>query len=248
MRNYPAAFLSKEWTSADGLTLHYRDYSGGEPGRPPILCIPGLTRNCRDFEAVANAFAGEWRVICVDLRGRGKSDYAKDSATYQPRQYGADILALLDELGLESVVSIGTSLGGIITMAAYELVTGQRIWELSLAGISTPAVVGEWVFTLTDDSRLLAISRSTGGVRWMTQMAHWKNPRKKTGPIFWTGPVLASNRLWIASSEGEVQSVDVMTGQAAPFTELNDSVSLAPVVANNTLYILDDGGRITAWR
>jgi len=116
MRNYPAAFLSKEWTSADGLSLHYRDYSGGEPGRPPILCIPGLTRNCRDFEAVANAFAGEWRVICVDLRGRGKSDYAKDSATYQPRQYGADILALLDELGLESVVSIGTSLGGIITM------------------------------------------------------------------------------------------------------------------------------------
>ena len=133
-------------------------------------------------------------------------------------------------------------------MAAYELVTGQRIWELSLAGISTPAVAGEWVFTLTDDSRLLAISRSTGGVRWVTQMSHWKNPRRKTGPIFWMGPVLANNRLWIASSEGEVQSVDVMTGQAAPFTELNDPVSLPPVVANNTLYILDDGGRITAWR
>jgi pimeloyl-ACP methyl ester carboxylesterase len=116
MRNYPAGFFSKEWTSADGLKLHYRDYSGGEPGRPPILCIPGLTRNCRDFEPGANAFAGEWRVICVDLRGRGKSDYAKDSATYQPLQYAADILALLDELGLESVVSIGTSLGGIITM------------------------------------------------------------------------------------------------------------------------------------
>jgi outer membrane protein assembly factor BamB len=133
-------------------------------------------------------------------------------------------------------------------MAAYELVTGQRIWELSLAGISTPAVVGEWVFTLTDDSRLLAISRSTGGIRWVTQMAHWKSPRKKTGPIFWTGPVLASNRLWIASSEGEVQSVDVTTGQAAPFTELDDPVSLAPIVANGTLYILDDGGRINAWR
>ena len=116
MRNYPAAFLSKEWTSADGLNLYFRDYSGGEPGRPPILCIPGLTRNSRDFEPVANAFAGEWRVICVDLRGRGKSDYAKDSGTYQPLQYAADILALLDDLGLERVVSIGTSLGGIITM------------------------------------------------------------------------------------------------------------------------------------
>jgi outer membrane protein assembly factor BamB len=133
-------------------------------------------------------------------------------------------------------------------MAAYELVTGQRLWELSLAGISTPAVAGEWVFTLTDDSRLLAIARSTGKVRWVTQMARWKNPRKETGPIFWTGPVLASNRLWIASSEGEVQSVDVMTGVATPFTELDDPVSLPPVIANGTLYILDDGGRINAWR
>jgi len=133
-------------------------------------------------------------------------------------------------------------------MAAYELVTGQRIWELSLAGISTPAVVGEWAFTLTDDSRLLAIARSTGKVRWMTQLAHWKNPRKKSGPIFWTGPVLASNRLWVASSEGEVQSVDVTTGEPAPFTKLDDSVSLPPIVANGTLFILDDGGRINAWR
>lgn len=133
-------------------------------------------------------------------------------------------------------------------MAAYELVTGQRIWELTLAGISTPAIAGEWIFTLTDDSRLLAIARATGRARWVTQLDRWRNPKNETGPIFWTGPVLASNRLWIASSEGEVQSVDVMTGEATPFTELNDSVSLPPIVANNTLYILDDGGRITAWR
>jgi len=133
-------------------------------------------------------------------------------------------------------------------MAAYELVTGQRIWELPLAGISTPAISGEWIFTLTDDSRLLAIARSTGKVRWVTQLARWRNPKNERGPIFWTGPVLASNRLWVASSEGEVQSLDVMTGTAAPFTELNDPVTLPPVVANNTLYILDDGGRISAWR
>ena len=52
-------------------------------------------------------------------------------------------------------------------MAAYELVTGQRIWELNLAGISTPAIAGEWIFTLTDDARLLAIARATGKVRWL---------------------------------------------------------------------------------
>lgn len=133
-------------------------------------------------------------------------------------------------------------------MAAYELVTGQRLWELSLAGISTPAVAGEWIFTLTDDARLLAIARTTGRVRWITQLEHWKNPKKETGPIFWTGPVLANNRLWVASSEGIVLSADVMTGATAEFADLNNPVSLPPIVANRTLYILDDSGRITAWR
>ena len=133
-------------------------------------------------------------------------------------------------------------------MAAYELLTGQRIWELTLAGISTPTIAGEWVFTLTDDARILAIQRNTGRIRWMTQLEQWRDPEDREGPIFWTGPVLASNRLWIASSRGVVRSVDVMTGEAADFTELDDGVSLPPVVANNTLYILDDSGEITAWR
>jgi outer membrane protein assembly factor BamB len=133
-------------------------------------------------------------------------------------------------------------------MAAYELVTGQRLWELSLAGISTPVVAGEWVFTLTDDARLLAIARTTGRVRWVTQLERWRNENKETGPIFWTGPVLANNRLWIASSEGVVLSADVTDGTTAEFADLNNPVSLPPVVANRTLYILDDSGRITAWR
>ena len=133
-------------------------------------------------------------------------------------------------------------------MAAYELLTGQRIWDLTLAGISTPTVVGEWVFTLTDDARILAIQRNSGRIRWMTQLDQWRDAEDKEGPIFWTGPVLANNRLWIASSQGAVKSVDVMTGTVADFTELGQSVSLPPVVANNTLYILDDSGRITAWR
>jgi pimeloyl-ACP methyl ester carboxylesterase len=126
MRNYPAAFFGREYISNDGLTLRYRDYSGGEPGRPPILCIPGLTRNCRDFEPIADAFAGEWRVICVDLRGRGQSDYARDSSSYQPVQYAADILALLDELGIGDVIVIGTSLGGIVSML-LAMMAPQRI-------------------------------------------------------------------------------------------------------------------------
>ena len=133
-------------------------------------------------------------------------------------------------------------------MAAYELVTGQRIWELSLAGISTPALAGEWIFTLTDDARLLAIARATGRVKWVTQLTRWRNPKTKTNPVFWTGPVLANNRLWIANTRGEVDSVDVNTGQATVFTTLDSPVSQPPVVANGTIFFLQDNGRLSAWR
>jgi outer membrane protein assembly factor BamB len=135
-------------------------------------------------------------------------------------------------------------------MAAYELVTGQRLWELNLAGISTPAVAGDWVFTLTDDSQLLAIQRGTGKVRWKTQLREFRKvtKKKKKGQIYWVGPVLAGNRLWLANSEGELAYANPADGSIATFTKLGDPVSLAPVVANQTLYVLDDGGRISAFR
>lgn len=104
------------WTAGDGLRLHYRDYEGGGDGRPPIICIPGLTRNARDFEGVADRLNGKWRLICVELRGRGRSEYAKDAMTYVPPTYWQDVEALIAELGLERFVLFGTSLGGLITM------------------------------------------------------------------------------------------------------------------------------------
>lgn len=133
-------------------------------------------------------------------------------------------------------------------MAAYELVTGQRIWELNLAGISTPAIAGEWIFTLTDDARLLAIARSTGRVRWITQLQRFKDEKDKKGPIFWTGPVLAGGQLWVASSRGEVWKVSAGEGSAALFADIGQPVSLAPVVADGYLYLLDDSGTIHAWK
>jgi pimeloyl-ACP methyl ester carboxylesterase len=103
------------WDSADGLRLHYRDYGGGA-GRPPILCLHGLTRNARDFEGVAARLAGAWRVIAPDFRGRGESAYAKDPMSYVPLTYREDIERLLVTLGIDRFVALGTSLGGIVTM------------------------------------------------------------------------------------------------------------------------------------
>ena len=102
-------------SSSDLLRLHYRDYPG-KASRPPIVCIPGLTRNARDFEGVAERLAGEWRVICVELRGRGESGHARDPMTYVPAVYAEDMEILINQLGLERFVLFGTSLGGIVAM------------------------------------------------------------------------------------------------------------------------------------
>jgi len=104
------------WHSADGLRLHYRDHPGGADGRPAILCIPGLTRNARDFEGVAARLAGPWRVLSLDLRGRGGSDKAPDPATYNPLVYLQDVQALIAQLALARVVLLGTSLGGLVSI------------------------------------------------------------------------------------------------------------------------------------
>lgn len=110
-----AKWVDRYWTSSDGLKLHYRDYAG-PADRPPILCLPGLTRNARDFEPVADRLAGAWRVIAVEFRGRGQSQHDPNPANYVPTTYASDILKLLDQLGIADAVFFGTSLGGIVTM------------------------------------------------------------------------------------------------------------------------------------
>jgi len=110
-----AAYENCYWSSEDGLRLHYRDYAG-RADRPPILCLPGLTRNARDYAALAERLAGEWRVIAVDFRGRGESAYAKDPMSYVPLSYVQDMAALIAELAIDRYIAFGTSLGGIVAM------------------------------------------------------------------------------------------------------------------------------------
>ncbi|MDG5748746.1 alpha/beta hydrolase [Qipengyuania sp. XHP0207] len=110
------SFSDRSWQSADGLTLHFRDY-GKASARPPIICLHGLTRNARDFENLATHLVAQgWRVIVPDMRGRGDSEYASDSATYALPVYVGDVLALLQQEAIERFVSIGTSMGGLMTM------------------------------------------------------------------------------------------------------------------------------------
>jgi pimeloyl-ACP methyl ester carboxylesterase len=112
-------FEERRWTSADGLSLFARDYPAAtNGGRLPVVCLHGLTRNASDFEDLAPLVAsGGRRVLALDIRGRGRSEWDSKPQRYTPQTYVGDVLGLLDALALESAVFIGTSMGGIITMA-----------------------------------------------------------------------------------------------------------------------------------
>ena len=104
------------YQSDDGLRLYARDYFGPSPDAPVVLCLPGLTRNSKDFAELAEVLRTTHRVICPDQRGRGRSQRDADASRYRPDRYCQDMLTLLNVLGVATVTIIGTSLGGMMAM------------------------------------------------------------------------------------------------------------------------------------
>lgn len=120
-----ARFQDRYFIVRDGLTLHYRDYPGATD-KPPLLCLHGLTRNARDWADFAERYSPKFRVLALDFRGRGGSDYDPVPARYNPLTYARDVIELLDQLALPQAVFVGTSLGGLVTMT-MAATASQRI-------------------------------------------------------------------------------------------------------------------------
>lgn len=135
-------------------------------------------------------------------------------------------------------------------LIAANLATGQRLWEQNFAGISTPWLAGEWLFVVTDESKLYCLQRSTGKIRWISQLRAFKveKKKKKKDPLTWYGPVLAGNRLVLVNSLGDMVFAAPSDGAVGQTIPGKDGFGLGPVVANNTLYVLDGRGRISAYR
>ncbi len=117
MPNYNDVF----YKVADGLTLYARDYAGPAPDAPVVLCMHGLTRNSRDFARIAPTLARTHRVIVVEQRGRGRSEYDDQVERYAPATYMGDMFELLGELGINQCATIGTSMGGLMAMGMNAL-------------------------------------------------------------------------------------------------------------------------------
>ena len=156
----------------------------------------------------------------------------------------------LTDVDADPVIDQGRvySIGAGGRMVSLELVTGQRVWELNVAGLSTPWVAGEWLFVVTDEAKLLCVARATGKIRWVTQLQRYRSNKSKNGPVTWSGPVLAGDRLILASSEGQMATVSAADGKVQGETKIGAPVYLQPIVANSMLYLFDNSGRITAFR
>ena len=158
-------------------------------------------------------------------------------------------VASISDIDANPVIDRGQviSLGQGGRMVGLELVSGQRQWELNLAGISTPWVVGDSACVVTDDARLIAVARSSGKIRWITQLPGFRHEKSKSGPIFYRGPVLAGGRL-IVELRGSVDQrrseqwrlpepdVDPRTGQPVAGRRQPEPVHL------------DQNGRLHAFR
>lgn len=106
-------FTEHFYTTHDGLPLYYRSYGGAGD---VVVCLPGLTRNSKDFHEIATHLAPRYRVLCLDLRGRGRSARDPDWTNYHPATYIGDTWKLLDQLGIGRITLLGTSLGGLLAM------------------------------------------------------------------------------------------------------------------------------------
>ena len=134
-------------------------------------------------------------------------------------------------------------------LVAIELGSGRRLWDVEMKGLQTPWAAGDYVFVLTGEAVLAAIRRSDGRVRWTIRLDRFTDDDDlSSGRPFWTGPVLASDRLVVAGSHGEALAVSPYTGEVIGWIPLSDGVFIPPVIAQRTILFLDDSGRLTAMR
>ncbi len=141
---------------------------------------------------------------------------------------------------------IAISHGGV--MAAFDLRNGRRLWQKEIGGAQSPWVAGDYIFVITNDAEIAAVSRNNGGIYWVRALPRYEDPEDQENPIIWTGPILASDRLIVAGSHGRALAISPYSGRILGGIELPSGVSVPPVAAGGTVYFLADDAELVAYR
>ncbi len=165
------------------------------------------------------------------------------------RRYGGGLEGLSDIKAmpvLDRGIVIAISFSG--KLAAIDEVSGTRIWQKDISGSQTPWVSGNYVYVLSSENQLIALSLSDGSILWISELPRFKDSKNNNNPINLTGPVMASGKLIIASSDGYIREINAHNGNVIRTIKTKKNVQIPPIIANNTLYLLSEDGTLTAYR
>ncbi len=183
----------------------------------------------------------------VALRGAtGAVVWADSLASARGRNSGSDLSAIAGMPVIQDGRVYAVGLGGL--MLALDLRSGRRLWERDVTSDSTPCIAGGWIFVLSSDGELGAISRVDGSVAWVTQLQKFENMEKRRNAIRWLGPTLVGDRLIVASNTAVVQAVSPYTGDVLGQQDLSGAASVAAIVAQGTVFLITDDARLVALR
>jgi len=165
---------------------------------------------------------------------------------------GGNMLSDFASISALPVIDGGTvyavGLGGLLV--AIDLRSGRRLWERGVSGAQAPWVAGDWLFLVSGDQRLAAMTKADGLVRWVTQLPRWRNEEKQKDPIFWSGPLLAGGKLILTSDadSGQLLAVAPENGKILSQSDLSAPASLPPIAAAGFVLVLTNDATLTAFR
>jgi len=217
-----------------------------------VLCtFQGIVETARILSSSAAAVYGEIVVApfasgeLVAFRVQNGRSIWTDALT---RSAGLNALSELNDIAASPVIFDNTvyaiSHSGLL--AAVDLRTGERQWSKQVGGIHMPWIAGNTIFVLTNDGQVAAVSRADGRVIWVHEMPKFKNEKKRKNRIAWAGPILASDKLLLVSSNGDVVHLSPQTGEELNRRKFRDSFFIAPVVAGGKAYLISNKAKIYA--
>ena len=165
------------------------------------------------------------------------------------RSYGGGLESLSDITALpimDKGLIIAMSYNSKI--AAIDERTGMRVWQREIGGTHTPWVTGNALFVLSAENQLIGMNITNGSIFWITELARFEDEKNMEDPIQWSAPIMAGNRLILASSHGYMIEISPHNGEVLRETKIKEKVQLSPAIANNTLYMLSETGKLTAYR
>lgn len=228
----------------------------------------GISESARLMTAPSPAVFGEIVIVpytsgeIVALRVQNGSVLWSDSLT---RVGGLTPMSTINDIAGSPVVVndrvYAMSHSGLL--AAFDLRTGERVWTQEVGGLHTPWVAGDYLFMVSTDAQVIALDRHDGQIRWISELPAFRNPNKRKDRIAWAGPIMAGGRLVLVSSSqtgrdlplvpggggtGQLVIIDASTGEQLGNRDLDAPAYIAPIIADETIYVLTDDGRLAAYR